>query len=160
MAQTIVQVAGRAGRAEKPGEVVIQTRHIEHPALSRLIACSYEEYALEILKERAQSHMPPFAHLALLRIESRFADRGFKCANQFFTSAQEIVRTNGKVELIGPLPAPMEKRAGRHRFQIHVKSDSRPALQHFLQNFVAQIEGAKLPAQTRWALDVDPQDLI
>ena len=81
-------------------------------------------------------------------------------ANQFFTSAQEIVRSNGKVELIGPLPAPMEKRAGRHRFQIHVKSDSRPALQHFLQNFVAQIEGAKLPAQTRWALDVDPQDLI
>ena len=160
MAQTIVQVAGRAGRAEKPGEVVIQTRHSEHPALVNLVNASYEDYARDLLQERAQSKMPPFAHLALLRIESTFLDRGFNFARDCLTQANALQTDFAAIELIGPLPAPLEKKAGRHRFQLYIKSASRPILLRYLQQFTQALERIKSPAQTRWSLDVDPLDLI
>lgn len=160
MAQTIVQVAGRAGRAEKPGEVVIQTRHSEHPALVNLVNASYEDYARDLLQERAQSKMPPFAHLALLRIESTFLDRGFNFARACLTQASALQTDFAGIELIGPLPAPLEKKAGRHRFQLYIKSASRPILLRYLQQFTQALERIKSPAQTRWSLDVDPLDLI
>ncbi|MBL6746286.1 MAG: primosomal protein N' [Pseudomonadales bacterium] len=160
MAQTIVQVAGRAGRAEKPGEVVIQTRHSEHPALVNLVNASYEDYARDLLQERAQSKMPPFAHLALLRIESTFLDRGFNFARACLTQASALQTDFAEIELIGPLPAPLEKKAGRHRFQLYIKSASRPILLRYLQQFTQALERIKSPAQTRWSLDVDPLDLI
>jgi primosomal protein N' (replication factor Y) len=160
MAQTIVQVAGRAGRAEKPGEVVIQTRHSEHPALVNLVNASYEDYARDLLQERAQSKMPPFAHLALLRIESTFPDRGFNFARDCLTQANALQTDFAAIELIGPLPAPLEKKAGRHRFQLYIKCGSRPILLRYLQQFTQALERIKSPAQTRWSLDVDPLDLI
>ena len=160
MAQTIVQAAGRAGRAEKPGEVIIQTRHSQHPALVNLVNASYEDYARDLLKERAQSKMPPFAHLALLRIESTFPDRGFNFARDCLTQANALQTDFAAVELIGPLPAPLEKKAGRHRFQLYIKCGSRPILLRYLQQFTQALERVKSPAQTRWSLDVDPLDLI
>ena len=160
MAQTIVQVAGRAGRAEKPGEVIIQTRHSQHPALVNLVNASYEDYARDLLQERAQSKMPPFAHLALLRIESTFPDRGFNFSRDSLTQANALQTDFAGIELIGPLPAPMEKKAGRHRFQLHIKSSSRPVLLRYLQQLTQALERIKSPAQTRWSLDVDPLDLI
>lgn len=160
MAQTIVQVAGRAGRAEKPGEVIIQTRHSEHPALMNLVNASYEDYARDLLQERAQSKMPPFAHLALLRIESTFLDRGFNFARDCLTQAIALQTDFAEIELIGPLPAPLEKKAGRYRFQLFIKSTSRPTLLRYLQQFTQALERIKSPAQTRWSLDVDPLDLI
>jgi len=160
MAQTIVQVAGRAGRAEKPGEVIIQTRHSQHPALVNLVNASYEDYARDLLQERAQSKMPPFAHLALLRIESTFPDRGFNFSRDSLTQANALQTDFPGIELIGPLPAPMEKKAGRHRFQLHIKSSSRPVLLRYLQQLTQALERIKSPAQTRWSLDVDPLDLI
>lgn len=160
MAQTIVQVAGRAGRAEKPGEVFIQTRHSEHPALVNLVTASYEEYARELLQERQLSKMPPFAHLALLRVESTFIDRGFNFARDCFAQANALQPDYAGIELIGPLPAPLEKKAGRHRFQLFIKSSSRPMLLRYLQRFTQALEGIKSPAQSRWSLDVDPLDLI
>jgi primosomal protein N' (replication factor Y) len=160
MAQTIVQVAGRAGRAEKPGEVIIQTRHSQHPALVNLVNASYEDYARDLLEERAQSKMPPFAHLALLRIESTFPDRGFNFARDCLTQANALQTDFAAIELIGPLPAPLEKKAGRHRFQLYIKCGSRPILLRYLQQFTQALERIKSPAQTRWSLDVDPLDLI
>jgi len=160
MAQTIVQVAGRAGRAEKPGEVIIQTRHSQHPALVNLVNASYEDYARDLLQERAQSKMPPFAHLALLRIESTFPDRGFNFSRDSLTQANALQTDFAGIELIGPLPAPLEKKAGRHRFQLHIKSSSRPVLLRYLQQLTQALERIKSPAQTRWSLDVDPIDLI
>ena len=160
MAQTIVQVAGRAGRAEKPGEVIIQTRHSQHPALVNLVNASYEDYARDLLQERAKSKMPPFAHLALLRIESTFPDRGFNFARDCLTQANQLQRDFAAIELIGPLPAPLEKKAGRHRFQLYIKCSSRPILLRYLLQFTQALERIKSPAQTRWSLDVDPLDLI
>lgn len=160
MAQTIVQVAGRAGRAEKPGEVTIQTRHSEHPALVKLVNASYGDYARDLLQERAESKMPPFTHLALLRIESSFIDRGFNFARDCLSQANALQPDSAGIELIGPLPAPLEKKAGRHRFQLYIKSNSRPILQRYLQQLTQALENLKSPAQTRWSLDVDPLDLI
>lgn len=160
MIQTIVQVAGRAGRANKMGEVVIQTRYAEHPRLNSLMTQSYEQCAKSLLQERQLSHMPPFTHLCLLRIESSVAQQGIRFARQCFETAFHLQQQEQQIELIGPLPAPMERKAGRFRFQLHIKSASRPRLHRFLQALVVTIEAGKTPSQVRWSLDVDAQDLL
>ena len=160
MIQTIVQVAGRAGRADKTGEVVIQTRHAEHPGLNRLMTQSYEQCARSLLQERQLSRMPPFTHLCLLRIESAVAQQGVRFARQCYETAFRLQQQEQQIELIGPLPAPMERKAGRFRFQLHIKSASRPRLQRFLQALAVTIEAGKTPSQVRWSLDVDAQDLL
>ncbi len=158
MAQTIVQVAGRAGRADKPGEVIIQSRHASHPALSSLAAMNYADYARQLSEERQNSQMPPFAHLALINAEAPKR----ASTEQLVKSIADIaarIRPN-QLETIGPVPAPMEKRAGRYRMQILFKSNKRSMLQQFLQQLCSEIDGLKVPAQARWNLDVDPLDLI
>ena len=160
MIQTIVQVAGRAGRADKTGEVVIQTRYAEHPGLNRLMTQSYEQCARSLLQERQLSRMPPFTHLCLLRIESAVAQQGVRFAGQCYETAFRLQQQEQQIELIGPLPAPMERKAGRFRFQLHIKSASRPRLQRFLQALAVTIEAGKTPSQVRWSLDVDAQDLL
>ena len=160
MLQTIIQVAGRAGRANKLGEVVIQTRYKDHPGLTSLMTHSYEQCAKTLLQERQMSEMPPFSHICLLRIESPVAERGTQFAKHCFDTATHLQQHWQHVELIGPLPAPMEKKAGRYRFQLHSKSTSRPKLQGFLQQLAATLEGNKPPSEVRWSLDVDAQDLL
>ncbi len=160
MIQTIVQVAGRAGRANKVGEVVIQTRYAEHPGLNSLMTQSYEHCAKALLRERQLSRMPPFNHLCLLRIESSVLQQGVRFARHCFETAFRLQQLVQQIELIGPLPAPMEKKAGRFRFQLHIKSASRPRLQRFLQQLAMKIETGKTPSQVRWSLDVDAQDLL
>ena len=80
--------------------------------------------------------------------------------NQQLPSPFHLPRSKPPIELIGPLPAPMERKAGRFRFQLHIKSASRPRLQRFLQALAVRIEAAKTPSQVRWSLDVDAQDLL
>jgi primosomal protein N' (replication factor Y) len=121
---------------------------------------SYEQCARSLLQERQLSRMPPFTHLCLLRIESAVAQQGIRFARQCFESAFRLQQQQQQIELIGPLPAPMERKAGRFRFQLHIKSASRPRLQRFLQALAVTIEAAKTPSQVRWSLDVDAQDLL
>jgi len=158
MAQTIVQVAGRAGRAERPGEVLIQSRHATHSVLQRLIALPYRDFAGELLSERREAAMPPFTHLALLRAEAPAVDT----ALDFLKRARELLpeQTGTAVEWLGPLPSPMEKRAGRYRTQLLLKSPSRGALQQRLAQLLSALESLRCPARLRWSLDVDPLDLI
>lgn len=158
MAQTIVQVAGRAGRADKPGEVVIQSRHASHPALNNLISMDYADYAQQILAERRSGQMPPFAHLALIHVESPQRASAERLALSIAGIAARL--SPPQIDAIGPIPAPMEKRAGRYRMQVLFKSGNRSALQGFLQQLCVEIDGLKIPAKARWSLDVDPMDLI
>ena len=104
--------------------------------------------------------MPPFNHLCLLRIESSVLQQGVRFARHCFETAFRLQQLVQQIELIGPLPAPMEKKAGRFRFQLHIKSASRPRLQRFLQQLAMKIEAGKTPSQVRWSLDVDAQDLL
>lgn len=158
MAQTIVQVAGRAGRADKPGEVVIQSRHASHPGLVGLTQSTYTEYATELLQERQLSDMPPFSHLSLIRVDGKQARTVYTLAQRIAETAQSLVTP--AIELLGPVPAPMEKKAGRFRLQLFAKSMNRVALHGFLNQLCLALEQQKLPSNARWSLDIDPYDLI
>jgi primosomal protein N' (replication factor Y) len=154
LAQLITQVAGRAGRAEKPGEVLIQTHHPDHPLLQTLLHQGYDGFAHAALAEREQAGFPPYRHLALLRCEAIKPEAG----NTFMHSARELLGENSTIEIFGPLPAPMEKRAGRYRLQLVVQSTQRKALHQALQPWVQSLSKLKTGNKVRWSLDVDPYD--
>ena len=158
MSQLITQVAGRAGRAEKPGLVVIQTHHPDHPLLQQLITHGYQQFATAALQERQEAELPPYCSIALLRAEAPAADTPTDFLYQALQTAERL--HSGEVSLLGPVPAPMEKRAGRYRAQLLLQSTSRAALHHLLSQWMPQLETLKSGRKVRWSLDVDPVDLF
>lgn len=158
MAQLVVQVAGRAGRAEKPGRVVLQTRHPTHPLLQLLIARGYPAFAAAALRERQAAGLPPYAYQTLVRAES--VDSG--AALEFLRRAAAALRppTNASVAIWGPIPAPMERRAGRYRAQLLIHAERRWALQDFLARWVEAVRGIERSRRVRWSVDVDPQEML
>ncbi len=158
MAQLIVQVAGRAGRANRPGEVFLQTHHPENPLLTRLLRDGYRAFAEDALGEREQVGLPPCGHLALLRAEAPAADR----PRQFLEQARQLAENlnPSPVALLGPVPAPMERRAGRYRAQLLLQSPDRLALQRFLGRLSPALPGLPTARKVRWSLDVDPQEML
>ncbi|HJS21846.1 MAG TPA: primosomal protein N' [Steroidobacteraceae bacterium] len=155
LAQTLLQVAGRAGRASRPGEVLVQTEFPEHPLLKSLLERGYEGFAPAALEERAQAHWPPFSRLALLRADARDASAPL----EFLEQARALAHRDA-VELFGPLPASMPRRAGRHHAQLLAQSASRGVLQRFLARWIPAVEALKPRRGLHWSLDVDPQDLM
>jgi primosomal protein N' (replication factor Y) len=157
LAQTIVQVAGRAGRAERPGEVLIQTEYPEHPLLKLLLAGGYEAFAAGALQEREQSEWPPFARIALLRAEAATALAPMK----FLRAALEVARDSAVrgVQLLGPAPAPMERRAGRYRAQVLLHAATHSPLQKFMSTWLPALETLPEARRVRWSIDVDALDL-
>src|SRR5262245_34364979 len=157
LAQTIVQVAGRAGRASRPGEVLIQTEFPEHPLLKSLLEKGYDGFATTALEERAAAHWPPFSRLALLRADAR----ELALAMRFLESASGIAEpVPVGVRVLGPVPASMARRAGRHHAQLLIESDSRSALQRFLTDWMPEVEALHGAQRVHWSLDVDPQELM
>ncbi len=156
LAQQLIQVAGRAGRAGKRGDVWLQTHHPDHPLLNTLINGGYHAFADAELEQRRMAGFPPFAHLALLRAEARHVD----AAQQFLQAARQVLRAHdAMLELHGPLPAPMPRRAGLHRVQLLLSSPERRALHRALDLALPQIHAMPEARRTRWSLDVDPVDL-
>jgi len=157
MAQLVMQVAGRAGRAEKPGRVLIQSHYPEHPLLQILIQKGYAHFARQALQERKAAVLPPYSHAALLRAEAV----DMQLPQLFLTEAKQLAfahQING-VELLGPIPAPMEKRAGRYRAQLFIQSSQRRLLHQLLTPWLLQLEKSKVARKVRWSIDVDPVDI-
>ncbi|MFQ5755756.1 MAG: primosomal protein N' [Acidiferrobacterales bacterium] len=158
LVQQIFQVSGRAGRGAKPGEVWIQTYHPDHPVFAALRSQDYEAFAQYTLAERKAARYPPYAYLALLRAESPESE----AALQFMQVAHEAARScplNERVEVMEPVPSPMERRAGRFRAQLLVQSRQRPPLHRFLSCWLNLLDAAPASKRVRWSLDVDPTDL-
>jgi len=157
LAQTIVQVAGRAGRATRAGEVLIQTEYPDHPLLQSLLRGGYEAFADSALAERAAAHWPPFARVALLRASAPRAEQasGFLAAARQHAEQQLPVT---QVRLLGPVNAAMARRAGRHHAQLLIESADRGALHRFLEAWIGAIEQLPAARRVRWALDIDPID--
>jgi primosomal protein N' (replication factor Y) len=156
LAQTITQVAGRAGRAERAGEVLIQTEFPNQPLLTQLIAHGYEGFARSALEERRQAGWPPFKRLALLRAEAV----QLAAANEFLESARRAAgRLPKDIELLGPAPAAMPRKANRYRCQLLVESPSRAPLQNFLDAWVPRIDELKR-GKVRWSIEVDPAEVL
>lgn len=156
MAQLLVQVTGRAGRCERPGRVVVQTRHPAHPVLDALLHDGYPAFAEIALAERQAAGLPPFSYQALVRAEAKASG----AALRFLGAAAALAdRCDARVDLWGPAPAPMERRAGRWRAQLLLQSSRRGALRQFLGEWLPRVRQLDLGSGVRWSVDVDPQEL-
>ena len=158
MAQSIVQVAGRAGREARAGEVLIQTGFPEHPFWSTLISGGYEQIALDALAEREQTRWPPFTRLALIRSAAHRRED----ALDFLDAARDSVsaRCAETLRVLGPVDAPMARRAGRYRAQLLLQASDRRALHAVLRELRPELEQAPAARKVRWSIDVDPIELF
>lgn len=156
--QLIMQVSGRAGRADKPGEVLIQTWHPGHPLFAALQRHDFHGFADFALTERRETGYPPYSHLALLRAESPATGAALKFLHEARALAARLSPEKG-LTILDPVPAPMERRAGRYRAQLLVQSVSRAPLHAFLGQWAAQLAEEKFSKKVRWSLDVDPVDM-
>ena len=149
-----MQVAGRAGRAELKGEVLIQTQYPDHPLYAALVAHDYPGFAATLLREREQAGFPPYAFQAMLRAEAP----DMSAAIAFLASARAlpVVQEHADVVLYDPVPMRLSRLANLERGQLLAESHSRPALQAFLPRWREAIEGIKAPSRLRWHLEVDP----
>ena len=154
LAQLIIQVAGRAGRAEHPGEVYIQTHHSDHPVLQSLSRYDFSDLANQLMAERKAAMLPPFSSMVIMRAESiRSGD-----SMTFLHTAKTQIILSENIQLWGPVAAQMERRAGRYRAQLILQSSHRLSLHRLLDDWIPKIEALKKPSNLRWSLDVDPQD--
>ena len=157
LAQQLIQVAGRAGRADRAGEVWLQTHHPEHPLLNTLINGGYHAFAETELVQREAAGFPPFGHLALMRAEAQ----QIEVAQAFLRVSAQACRQAGIAEVTvqGPLPAPMPRRAGYYRSQLIASASERRALHRLLGVALPAIHALPEARRVRWSLDVDPIDL-
>ena len=148
----LAQVAGRAGRADKPGEVLIQTAFPDHPLFRALREHDYDAWAKTLLAERQSAGFPPFVHQAMLRAEGKQQAGVYA----FLQQAREAATTLAMpVEVYGVVPAAMPRRANHIRAQLLVQCVTRKPLQQFLRAWRPLLDA--LPAQKlRWSLDIDP----
>jgi primosomal protein N' (replication factor Y) len=158
LAQNIVQVAGRAGRAERSGEVLIQSEYPEHPLLASLLGGGYSAFAERALVEREHAHWPPFARLAMLRAEGASMGNVMNFLNAANESAKHLC--TAKVRILGPVAAPMPKRAGRYRAQLLLHAPTHTPLQALLSRWLPDLEASPQAKKVRWSIDVDPAELF
>ncbi len=157
MGQLITQVAGRTGRAEKPGQVLLQTQHPHHPMLRQLLEKGFASFSTTQLTERQSLGLPPYSYQVLIRAEAKTFQRAEHFLNLVKTELQSI-RTND-LECMGPIPAPMEKRQGLYRAQLLLQSNKRSKLHMLLGQLIPKIQSFPIAQKMRWSLDVDPVDL-
>lgn len=149
----LMQVAGRAGRADKAGQVIIQTQFPEHVLFNALRTQDYVAYANSLLEEREQVQFPPYVFTALLRAEAN----DFALVQQFLQHAFTLARSlTDKVLVYDAVRPQMERLKGMERGHVLMQATSRPALQHLLKNLVGELRGKSIAAKVRWAVDVNP----
>ncbi len=158
MAQLILQVAGRAGRAERPGEVLVQTRNPDHPLLQLLVREGYRAFAEAELDLRGRAQLPPHSHLALIRAESPQSGAPLAALGE----VRDLLASRAApgLDILGPAVAPMERLAGRFRAQLLLQAAQRADLQRVLGWLRPAMEGMAQLRRVRWSLDVDPVDLL
>ena len=151
----LMQVSGRAGRAEKPGEVLIQTAFPSHHLFNALRTQDYPAYAQTLLQEREMAQFPPYCYLALIKAEST----QYREVEQFLNFAFELARQlSDQVLTYDPMRAQMEKLKGMERGHILMQATQRGALQKLLAALTPQLRASKLAAKVRWNIDVDPME--
>ena len=156
LAQTLLQVAGRAGRREQPGEVYIQTHYPTHPLLTCLIEQDYSAFAELALAERRETRWPPFSHLVVWRAQAQTR----LPATQFLQRVAEQARRHvGAVTTLGPAPATMERRGGMYRAQLLFRCAQRTPLHELTRELLKFARSWPEARKVRWGIDVDPAEL-
>ncbi|KFI09664.1 primosomal protein N' [Vibrio coralliilyticus] len=159
LAQLFIQVAGRAGRASKPGEVILQTHHPEHSLLQALLTKSYRHFAETALQERKFAMLPPYSYLTLFRAEANNSQHVEAFLRQVRHTLEAHPLFDGYCQVLGPTPAPLAKRAGKHRWQLMLQTQTRPTMQKLLSSAKPAIQMLPNAKKVRWSLDIEPQDL-
>lgn len=157
LAQLYIQVAGRAGRASKPGRVVLQTHHPDHALLQDLANQGYRHFAHTALEERRQAGLPPYSYQALFRCQ---ATQGDACRAFLVPLAQQLAPAlPASVLCLGPFSARMERKAGQYRYQLLLQAGNRRDLASACRRALAIADSLPAARKVRWSLDVDPQEL-
>jgi len=154
----LVQVSGRAGRAGKPGEVIIQTAFPEHPLFRSLQSHDFEGWAVMQLAERKLAGFPPFVYQTMLRAEGKNETEVFTFLNQARTAAVTLCNSkeiSGRIDIFGVIPAAMPRRANHVRAQLLIQASSRKSMQQFLRKWQPALDRCK-SQKLRCSLDVDP----
>ncbi len=158
LAQLIIQVTGRAGRGEKAGEVLIQTSQPHHEFWRDLIEQGYPATAKKLLEQRQLMAMPPIGSLCVIRAEDKQQPLAMAFLAEVLAILNQYAQT--QVMILGPVPAIMEKRAGRYRAQLLLSSPQRKPLHQLLDHYIDEISALKLARKVRWSIDIDPIDLL
>ena len=157
LAQNIIQVAGRAGREKKKGQVIIQTEYPDHPFWPLLFQGGYKEIVEMTLMDRKSANWPPYSFIVLIRAQSHRK----KYTWSFLEEAKKIlISQKPNFSILGPVSAPMEKKASHYRGQLLLQSEGRKSLNQTLKMFINEIERKKLIRRVKWSIDVDPIELF
>ena len=149
----LMQVSGRAGRADKAGQVIIQTQFPDHNLFNAILSQDYVHYANAMLQEREQVNFPPYVFTALVRAEAN----EFQLVQHFLNHVFKLARgLNNDVMVYDPVRPQMERIKGMERGQVLMQANGRAALQNVLRNLVHQLRGQAVAAKVRWSVDVDP----
>jgi primosomal protein N' (replication factor Y) len=167
LAQQVLQVSGRAGRGEQKGRVVLQTSQPEHPLLIALLSKGYSKVSQDILNERKLWRYPPFGAQALIRVSADTEKAGVNFLSKLTSSLRsqlgsqlEMEQLEEHVELLGPIPSPLAKRANRYRFQLLVSSDQRGQLHAVIEQALSLLIQSRRTGRVRWGIDIDPMDFL
>ncbi|MES2604054.1 MAG: primosomal protein N' [Pseudomonadota bacterium] len=156
LGQLLTQVAGRAGRSDAPGQVIVQTWHPTHPALLQLAEQGYQSFARQLLQERASGSLPPYVHFMLIRAEANSRELPLQFLQEVAQQLQlEPVRD---LRCFGPMPSPFGKKAGVFRAQLILQAPKRSTLQKLGDHLLTLLESNSLSRKVRWLIDVDPTD--
>ncbi len=157
--QLLLQVAGRAGRGDRAGRVILQTYNPEHPAVVFSMGEDYESFAWRELALRKEAGYPPFRYLALIRISGPREDTTSKAASVLKQAATEVCVKPGAVDWIGPSPAPISRLKGKCRWQLLLKAYSRVELHEAAARILERAK-RKLPPRILLGVDIDPQSFL
>lgn len=156
--QLLEQVAGRAGRGDLAGRVLVQSRYPEHPLLQLLLEKGYGAYARQLLRDRAVAQLPPLRAMALVRAECEEPRWAEEFLQQARAQMQALAPPSPELQYLGPVPALLERKSGRFRFYVQITAEKRGQLQPLLARFCQWAEGYK-NRRLRWAVDMDAQEL-
>ena len=159
MVAQLCQVAGRAGRADLPGRVLIQTRFATHPLYQAVAAQDHARFTEMAMRERKLAHLPPYTYLALLRAEAKSTDALNAFMQHIVAAAKAAcVESSETLQVWDPVPAPLARKAGYERQQLMVQAGSRSALQQFLAAWLPLVRQRESRA-VKWVIDVDPLEV-
>ena len=160
--QQLTQVSGRAGRAAAAGEVLVQTAHPDHPTLQSMRRHDFERFARHCIAERRAAHCPPFTHFALWRAESTQPAAALAFLRHAAALGRRMLARGrlDRVEIMDAVVSPMEKRAGRYRAQLLVRSAHRGQLHQLLPGWLESLENDPRSRRARWSLDIDPMEMF
>ena len=154
LAQQLIQVSGRSGRGEKPGEVMLQTSFPKNEDLKCLIENGYEAWMYNLLKTRENLNLPPYKNWGIIQAKAKkLVD-----AENFLMKVKKQIRTNGEIQLFGPMPSIMQKKAGFYNANLIIQANNKGSLNMVLKNCIPILKNIPYSNKIKWSFDIDPID--